>query len=136
MSFIISCGYEQSRYWTNCMNRTTCKADIRRLPKVWISHELKMAYVNRKLICVIFDFLQILTNPRRTGSAVLLPDVHNVSNNEKAHSRAGCPIPKTWEFRRHRAYKLRYAFCHIYFRLPAATFDFFQIYTSSNLPVD
>ena len=45
-----------------------------------------------------------------------------------------CPTPKTWvkplKIRSHRIYKPRYALRYIYFRLPAAIFEFSQIHTS------
>ena len=94
---------------------------LRRLPDVWIGCELKMAFVNRKLICAIFDFLQIHTLGNLSSSPVLLTDPENMGiavGTSLLWCRQGKPS---------------YALCHFYFRFQAAIIDFSHIYTSCSL---
>ena len=49
-----------------------------RLPDVWIRCNLKMASVNRKLICTIFDSQQIHASSSLRSSLALLPDPENM----------------------------------------------------------
>ena len=50
-----------------------------KLPDVWSNEELKMASVNRKLICAIFDSSQIMhTSSSLHSSLVLLPAFQNI----------------------------------------------------------
>ena len=71
---------------------------LRRPPDVWISCEVKMSSVNRKLLRAIFDSKN---STRWAVSPVAL---------------SCCLTPKTWiqplEIRCNRVYKLRYALCH------------------------
>ena len=90
----------------------------RRLPDVWISCKLKMATVNWKSFCAIFDSLQIHASGSFRSSLVLSPDPENMLS---------------LEFRCYHVYKLRYAVCRIYFRVQAAIFDFSQIHTPGSL---
>ena len=44
---------------------------LRRLPDVWISCELTMSFVNRKLLSAIFDSLQLCTSSGFRSSLIL-----------------------------------------------------------------
>ena len=83
---------------------------LRRLPDVWLSCDLQMASVNRKLIYAIFNSLQIYSSGSLRSSLVLLPDTEN-RGIAVGISLLSC--------------KLRYALYHFYFRLtpPSLIFD-------------
>jgi hypothetical protein len=74
---------------------------LRRLPDMWISCDLKMAYVNMQFICIISVSLRNkgYTLGFRCISSVLMPD------------------PKTWvwplEFHCYLVWELRYAFSYL-----------------------
>ena len=52
---------------------------LRRLPDVWISCELTMSFINRKLLNAILDSIQLRTSNGFRISLVLSPDPGNMS---------------------------------------------------------
>ena len=51
---------------------------LRRPPDVWISCEVKMSSVNRKLLSANFDSLQLHTSSSFRSSLLWLPDPENM----------------------------------------------------------